>query len=202
MDDEQSSLASRSFAMIFFCAASNTVVPNGTAVPWSLQLCNFGACGPVGRWPSTCSRCDVLHSEPTLPARLHHHPHTDGHFHRPHASVRLAHADRVTGRTEALVAPRGNSWRVVRRGKPRVKHSATCSMHLRTDRSRHVHTSVHSARRARRSSGCHGQGATPPCYCVVVMLLRRCTRAKAHPAPFLSASKDVHLRSINEFRAG
>ena len=150
------------------------VVPNGTVVPWRLQLCKFCACGPVGRWPSTCSRCDVLHSEPTLPARLHHHPHTDGHFHRPHASVRLAHADRVTGRTVALVEPRGNSWRVVRRGKPRVKHSATCSMHLRTDRSRHVHTSVHSARRARRSSGCHGQESHSSmllCCCYVPLMV-------------------------------
>ena len=141
------------------------------------------------------------HRSTTLPARPHHHSHAVGHLHRPHLPVRLAHADRLTGSTVAVNAARRNNLRRACRGKPRVKRGAACSMLLPIDRSTHVHVSVRSVRRARGSSDCHGQGATPPCYCVVVMLLRRCTRAKAHPAPFLSASKDVHLRSINEFRA-
>ena len=96
----------------------------------------------------------------------------------------------------------GNSRNDVRRRKPRVERGAACSMLLSIDRTTHVHVSVRSVRRARGSRVSHGHRATPHGYCIVVMLLRRCTRAKAHPAPFLSASKDVHLRSINEFRAG
>ena len=178
------------------------MVPNGSSFPLRLPLCKFAHAPAVGRWPSTHPRCDFLHLESTLPARTHHHSHAVGHLHRPHLPVRLAHADRLTGSTVAVNAARRNNLRRACRGKPRVKRGAACSMLLPIDRSTHVHVSVRSVRRARGSSDCHGQGATPPCYCVVVMLLRRCTRAKAHPAPFLSASKDVHLRSINEFRAG
>ena len=86
----------------------------------------------------------------------------------------------------------GNSRNFVRRRKPRVERGAACSMLLSIDWSTHVHVSVRSVRRARGSSVGHGQGATPPCYCVVVMLLRRCTRAKAHPTPFLSICFVMH----------
>ena len=144
------------------------VVPNGTVVPWSLQLCKFGACVRSSSVRRNHSRCDDLHSNPPCPLGTTKLPMppaiSTGHTVRFDSHMRT----NSQGVTMAQVAQRGNSWRVVRRGKPRVKHSATCSMHLRTDRSRHVHTSVHSARRARRSSGCHGQGAAPPC-CVLLL---------------------------------
>ena len=168
------------------------MVPNDTVVQWSLQLCKFAHAVVLGRWPSTCSRCDIFHSEPTLPARLYHHPHTDGHFHRTHAPVRLAHADRLTGCTVAVNGGRGYYSTRACRGKPPVKRGAACSMLVSIDWSTHVHVSVRSVRRARGSSVGHSHRATPPCYCVVVMLLRRCTRAKAHPTPFLSICFVMH----------
>ena len=86
----------------------------------------------------------------------------------------------------------GNSRNDVRRRKPRVERGAACSMLLSIDRTTHVHVSVRSVRRARGSRVSHGHRATPHGYCIVVMLLRRCTRAKAHPAPFLSTCFVMH----------
>jgi hypothetical protein len=101
------------------------VVLNGTVVPWSLQLCKFGACVRSSSVRRNHSRCDDLHSNPPCPLGTTKLPMppamSTGHTVRFDSHMRT----NSQGVTMAQVAQRGNSWRVVRRGKPRVKHSAT-----------------------------------------------------------------------------
>ena len=56
----------------------------------------------------------------------------------------------------------GNSRNDVRRGKPRAKRGAACSMRLSIDRSTYSFMCVRSVRRARGSSGSHGHISLSP----------------------------------------
>ena len=160
------------------------MVPIGTVVLWRLPLCKFAHAVCLGRCRALHPRCDILHLEPALPARPHHHTYAAGHFCRPQLPVRLAHVDRLAGVRCLSSSHNGKSWNFVRRGTPPVKRGVACSMLLSIDRTTHVHVSVRSVRRARGSRVSHGHRATPHGYCIVVMLLRRCTRGQMHLISF------------------
>ena len=145
------------------------MVPIGTVVPWRLPLCKFAHAVCLGRCRALHPRCDILHLEPALPARPHHHTYAAGHFCRPQLPVRLAHVDRLAGVRCLSSSHNGKSWNFVRRGTPPVKRGVACSMLLSIDRTTHVHVSVRSVRSARGSSGSHGH--REPLSMAIVLLL-------------------------------
>ena len=132
----------------------------------AVQVC---ACSMLCRCRALHPRCDILHLEPALPARPHHHTYAAGHFCRSQLPVRLAHVDKLAGVRWLSSSHNGNSWNVMCRGKPPVKRGVACSMLLSIDRTAHVHMSVRSVRRARGSSGSHGHRSHSPW--LIVLLL-------------------------------
>ena len=144
------------------------MVPIGTVVPWRLPLCKFAHAVCLGRCRALHPRCDILHLEPALPARPHHHTYAAGHFCRPQLPVRLAHVDRLAGVRCLSSSHNGKSWNFVRRGTPPVKRGVACSMLLSIDRTTHVHVSVRSVRSARGSSGSHGHRADSRVSCTAL----------------------------------
>ena len=150
-----------------------------------MQVC---ACSMLCRCRTLHPRCDILHLEPALPARPHHHTYAAGHFRRPQLPVRLAHVhvDRLAGVRCLSSSHNGKSWNFVRRGTPPVKRGVACSMLLSIYRTTHVHVSVRSVRSARGSSGSHGH--REPLSMAIVLLL--CCGA---PSDNFTMHKNVYL---------